>query len=227
MRASRSAPWWCSEHGGGCVVRSARAASAAMQGVYSPAAAETGTDDELRRLPPAAGAGAGARVPVLWYLAGPDLHRGERSPMKGGAQRVAAELGLIFVAPRHQPARRGRAGRPTRPTTSAWAPASTSTPRRRPGRRTTAWTATSTRELPALVGARTSRPTWRRQGIIGHSMGGHGALTLALRNPGALPGGLGLRADRLADALPLGREGARRLPGRGPRGLARSTTPSR
>ncbi len=39
------------------------------------------------------------------------------------------------------------------------------------------------RELPALVGA-TFPADLARQGIMGHSMGGHGALTIALRNPG-------------------------------------------
>ncbi|WP_166802479.1 alpha/beta hydrolase-fold protein, partial [Microvirga pakistanensis] len=38
-------------------------------------------------------------------------------------------------------------------------------------------------ELPALV-AENLPADLERQGIMGHSMGGHGALTIALRNPG-------------------------------------------
>ncbi len=43
-------------------------------------------------------------------------------------------------------------------------------------------------------------------GISGHSMGGHGALTLALRLSAAIPQRLGLLADQLADPLRLGTE---------------------
>ena len=50
-----------------------------------------------------------------------------------------------------------------------------------------------------------------RQGITGHSMGGHGALTVSLRNPGPVPLDQRVRADRQPDQLPVGREGARRL----------------
>jgi S-formylglutathione hydrolase len=39
------------------------------------------------------------------------------------------------------------------------------------------------RELPELM-ANNFRSTWLQQGIMGHSMGGHGALTISLRNPG-------------------------------------------
>ena len=50
-----------------------------------------------------------------------------------------------------------------------------------------------------------------RQGITGHSMGGHGALTIALRNPGRYRSRLRLRADRRAEPGAVGREGARPL----------------
>jgi S-formylglutathione hydrolase len=60
--------------------------------------------------------------------------------------------------------------------------ASTSTPRRRPGPRTSAWKDYVVDELPALVEAQFPRTTARA--ISGHSMGGHGALVCALRNPG-------------------------------------------
>jgi S-formylglutathione hydrolase len=51
-----------------------------------------------------------------------------------------------------------------------------------------------------------------RQAIFGHSMGGHGALTLALRNPGRFAQRLGLCADLRPEPVPLGREGLGALP---------------
>ena len=118
--------------------------------------------------------------------------------VKAGAQRLAAELGLALIAPDTSP--RGAASRRGEATagTSASAPASTSTPRRRPGPRTGAWKAGSStsccrwwaRHFPIDV---------HRIGIFGHSMGGHGALTLALRHPGRFAVALGLRADLRAD----------------------------
>ena len=44
----------------------------------------------------------------------------------------------------------------------------------------------------------------KRQGIFGHSMGGHGALVAALRNPGQISFSVGVRADRGAEPLALG-----------------------
>ena len=78
-------------------------------------------------------------VPVLYYLAG--LTSTEETFMiKGGAQRVAAEHGLMLVAPTPAPAGSGYRGR-TRTGTSVAAPDSTSTPRPSPGRATTKCTA--------------------------------------------------------------------------------------
>ena len=51
-----------------------------------------------------------------------------------------------------------------------------------------------------------SRSTWSRQAITGHSMGGHGALTVALSYPGPLPQRLGVRADRRAGQVPWGQK---------------------
>ena len=78
-----------------------------------------------------------------------------------------------------------------------------------------------TEELPALVAAEFPADM-DRQAITGHSMGGHGALTVALSNPGPLPQRLGLRADRRAGPGAVGAEGARRLSRRGRRSLAQA-----
>ena len=60
-----------------------------------------------------------------------------------------------------------------------------------------------TKELPALIEA--SFPVDRaRQGIFGHSMGGHGALVCALKQPGALSLALGVCADRAPMRCPWG-----------------------
>lgn len=128
--------------------------------------------------PPAASRGP---VPVLTWLAGLTCTE-ETFMIKAGAQRVAAELGLMLVAPDTSP--RGE-GVPDAED-SAWDLGlgagfyldATEPP----------WSAHYrmhsylTAELPALV-ARNFPADMGRQGIFGHSMGGHGALVLALRHP--------------------------------------------
>jgi S-formylglutathione hydrolase len=125
---------------------------------------------------------AGARVPALFWLAGLTCTE-ETFAIKSGAQRVAAELGLILVTPDTSPRDTGVAGADASwdfghgagfyldATQAPWAPRW----------RMESWIA---RELPEVVA---DHFTWRRDrvGLFGHSMGGHGALTLALRHPGA------------------------------------------
>jgi S-formylglutathione hydrolase len=118
--------------------------------------------------------------PVVWFLAGLTCTE-ENFTVKAGAQRAAARLGLMLVAPDTSPRGEGVADDPAYDmgqgagfyvdaTQAPWAPHF----RMR---------AYIERELPALVA--TAFPArMDRQGIMGHSMGGHGALTIALRNPG-------------------------------------------
>jgi S-formylglutathione hydrolase len=127
--------------------------------------------------PPQAKAG---RVPVLYYLAGLTCTE-ETFPIKAHAQAVAAELGLMLVAPDTSP-REPRiagdaqmwdfgqgAGFYVDATQAPWSA----------NYRMYSYVA---RELPDIVAA--SLPALAgATGIFGHSMGGHGALTLALRNP--------------------------------------------
>ena len=118
--------------------------------------------------------------PVVWFLAGLTCTPANFSE-KAGAQRVAAELGLMLVMPDTSP--RGE-GVPDDPAYDFGQGAgfyvdATQAP----------WAANFqmaryvTDELPALIAAEFPADM-ARQGISGHSMGGHGALTLALNNPG-------------------------------------------
>jgi S-formylglutathione hydrolase len=129
-------------------------------------------------LPPQAD--QGGTLPIVWYLSGLTC-----TPMnvteKGEYRAACAELGLIFVAPDTSP--RGEdvpdvdeydfgkgAGFYVDATEEPWST------------NFCMWTY-MTEELPALVAAEFP-VDMARQGITGHSMGGHGALTIALRNPG-------------------------------------------
>ncbi|RDI21330.1 S-formylglutathione hydrolase [Pseudacidovorax intermedius] len=128
-------------------------------------------------LPPAAL--AGEACPVLYWLSG--LTCSEQNFItKAGAQQHAAQHGLILVAPDTSP--RGEviandpaydlgqgAGFYLNATQAPWAPHF----------RMEDYVV---QELPALVEQHFA--TTARRGIFGHSMGGHGALTLALRHPG-------------------------------------------
>lgn len=130
--------------------------------VYTPPQAERGT------------------VPVIYYLAGLTC-TAETFPIKACAQRAAAELGLILVAPDTSPRDTGIEG-----ATGDWEFGegagfyldATAAPWSSRFHMET-WVVD---ELSALVAAHFPADT-ARCGIMGHSMGGHGALTLALRHP--------------------------------------------
>ncbi|MEE8202640.1 MAG: S-formylglutathione hydrolase [Alphaproteobacteria bacterium] len=128
--------------------------------------------------PPAAERGP---VPVLYYLAGLTCTE-ETFTIKAGAQRHAAEHGLMLVAPDTSPRGCGLAGEDADwdfGTGAGFYLDATQAP----------WSAHYrmysyvTAELPALVAANFPARSGA-QGIFGHSMGGHGALVCALRNPG-------------------------------------------
>ena len=122
------------------------------------------------------------RVPVLYWLSGLTCTE-ENFTVKAGAQRVAAELGLALVVPDTSP--RGLnipgeadsydfglgAGFYVDATEAPWST----------GYRMYSYV---TRELPAWIAASFPIDT-ARAAIFGHSMGGHGALTIALKNPQA------------------------------------------
>ena len=151
-----------------------------VQGYYRHESRECGSPMRFSVYrPPAAESGS---VPVLYYLAGLTCTE-ETFAIKAGAQRVAAELGLMLVAPDTSPRVPRIAG-----DDAAWDFGhgagfyvdATSEPWSRHYR----MYSYVTRELPEVVAASfPARPGAR--GIFGHSMGGHGALVCALRNPGS------------------------------------------
>ncbi len=124
---------------------------------------------------------AGQRLPVLMYLAGLTCSE-ETFAIKGGAQQFAAEHGLILLAPDTSPRQTGIEGADAAwdfgtaagfyldateaPWSSHW--------------RMESWLMSEL--LPSVI----DRFGGDDQcvGVFGHSMGGHGALTLALRHPG-------------------------------------------
>jgi len=130
-------------------------------------------------LPPQAQ--AGARVPALLYLAGLTCTE-ETFPTKAGAQQQAAALGLALIAPDTSPRGAGLAGEADSwdfgvgagfyldATEAPW----------RAHWRMESWLL---HELLPLLAEHLPIDA-ARLGITGHSMGGHGALTLALRHPG-------------------------------------------
>jgi S-formylglutathione hydrolase len=150
------------------------------QGVYRHVAASTGTPMEFSVFVP--DHAAGARLPVVWYLSGLTCTAANVTD-KGEFRAACAAHGLIFVAPDTSP--RGDSV-PDDPDgaydfglgagfylDATQAPFSTHY-------RMRSYLET---ELPALLAAHFPADM-SRQSIMGHSMGGHGALTTSLRNPG-------------------------------------------
>jgi len=127
-------------------------------------------------LPPQAS--DGDKVPVLYWLSGLTCSD-ENFMQKAGAQRVAAELGIAIVAPDTSPRGDGvpdddgydlgqGAGFYVDATQAPW-------------NRHYRMYDYVVNELPALIEA--TFPVSAKRAICGHSMGGHGALVIALRNP--------------------------------------------
>lgn len=148
------------------------------QGVYTHASEVCGVDMAFGLFLPAEA--QDGPVPVLWYLSGLTCTH-ENAMVKAGAQGWAAEQGIALVFPDTSPRGDGvanddnydlgqGAGFYVNATQSPWAP------------HFRMWDYVAT-ELPALIGANFAADM-DRQAITGHSMGGHGALTLAMSLPG-------------------------------------------
>jgi S-formylglutathione hydrolase len=161
------------------VTLSEHACFGGVQGFYRHQSEETGTPMKFGVfVPPQARTGP---VPVLFYLAGLTCSE-ETFAIKAGAQRHAAEHGLMLVTPDTSPRDTGVDGADAAwdfGTAAGFYLDATEAPWR------TNWRMGSyvTRELRRLVLAHFPARE-DRVGLFGHSMGGHGALTLAMNNPG-------------------------------------------
>ena len=147
------------------------------QGVYRHQSVATGTAMTFSVYVP--DHAPGAKLPVVWFLSGLTCSHANVTE-KGEFRAACAEHGLIFIAPDTSP--RGDdvadaegydfgqgAGFYLDATAAPWS----SHFKMR---------SYLEQELPALIAAEFPADM-ARQGITGHSMGGHGALTIALRNP--------------------------------------------
>ena len=147
------------------------------QGVYRHASSATGTAMTFAVFVPEHA--PGAKLPVVWFLSGLTCTHANVMD-KGEYRRACADLGLILVAPATSPRGEGVADDPAfdfgqgagfyvDATQAPWAP------------HFSMWSYV-TAELPDVIAA--NFPVdMDRQGITGHSMGGHGALTVGLRFP--------------------------------------------
>ena len=149
------------------------------QGVYSHASAATGTPMTFQVFLPEHT--PGDRLPVLWWLSGLTCTH-ENAMIKCHYHRACAEHGIALVGPDTSP--RGAdvpddeaydfgkgAGFYVDATQDPWA-------------QHFQMRSYVEQELPELLAAEFPMLDLSRQGISGHSMGGHGALTVSLRNPG-------------------------------------------
>ena len=148
--------------------------------VAKHASTSTGTDMTFSIfLPPQAE--SGEKLPVVWYLSGLTCTHANVTE-KGEYRAACSELGLIFVAPDTSPRGEGVPDDPAGAYDFGLGAGFYVDATQEPFAKNYRMWSYVTEELPALVAAEFPADM-RRQGITGHSMGGHGALTVALRNP--------------------------------------------
>lgn len=151
-----------------------------VQGVYKHHSTATGTDMTFSvYVPPRA---AGAKLPVVWYLSGLTCTHANVTE-KGEFRRACSELGLIFVAPDTSPRGEGVPDDPDGAYDFGLGAGFYVNALVEPFAEHYRMRGYIESELPRLV-AEHFPVDMERQGIMGHSMGGHGALTLSLRDPG-------------------------------------------
>ncbi len=150
-----------------------------VQGVYSSASEATGTDMTFSVfVPPHED---GATLPVLWYLSGLTCTHANVTD-KGEYRRACAEAGIVFVAPDTSPRGEGVPDDPAGAYDFGLGAGFYVDASEAPFAANYRMWRYVTEELPALLAA--AFPVdMERQGITGHSMGGHGALTIGLSFP--------------------------------------------
>ena len=149
------------------------------QGVYRHPSRETKTDMTFSVFVPEHA--AGTKLPVVTYLSGLTCTHANVTE-KGEFRQACAELGLIFVAPDTSPRGEGVPGDPANSYDFGLGAGFYVDATEPPFATNYRMWSYVTEELPKLIAEQFPVDT-TRQSILGHSMGGHGALTVALRYP--------------------------------------------
>lgn len=150
-----------------------------VQGVYRHASSATGTDMVFSVFVPPHE--EGAKLPVVWYLSGLTCTHANVTE-KGEYRRLCSELGLIFIAPDTSPRGEGVADDPDGAYDFGLGAGFYVDATQGPYSRHYRMWSYVTQELPEIV-ADHFPVDQNRQSIMGHSMGGHGALTIGLAYP--------------------------------------------
>lgn len=149
------------------------------QGVYKHSSAQTRTEMTFSVFVPAHA--PGAKLPVVWYLSGLTCTHANVTE-KGEYRAICAELGLIFVAVDTSPRGEGVADDPTAAYDFGLGAGFYVDATQAPFAQHYRMWSYVTEEMPALIAA-DFPADMGRQSIMGHSMGGHGALTIGLTFP--------------------------------------------
>ncbi|MBO0346348.1 S-formylglutathione hydrolase [Roseibium sp. CAU 1637] len=149
------------------------------QGVYTHRSAETGTEMTFSVFVP--DHGDGEKLPVVWYLSGLTCTHANVTE-KGEFREACADFGLIFVAPDTSPRGEGVPDDAEGAYDFGLGAGFYVDATQAPFDKNYRMRSYLEEELPALIGDHFPADI-SRQSIMGHSMGGHGALTMGLRNP--------------------------------------------
>ncbi|MCI4643175.1 MAG: S-formylglutathione hydrolase [Hyphomonadaceae bacterium] len=150
------------------------------QGVYTHTSSVTGTEMAFSVFVPQHA--EGAKLPVLWYLSGLTCTHANVTE-KGEFRRACAENGVIFIAPDTSPRGEGVPDDSEGAYDFGLGAGFYVDATRPPFAQHYKMRSYVEQELPTLI-AEHFPADMTRQSITGHSMGGHGALTIGLRNPG-------------------------------------------